>query len=427
MTAARRLARSGNCEVTLIERGPALGGLAGDFTMQGTSLEKTYHHLFRTDSDIRALVDELGLNDVLEWHASSMGIYYEGQVYPFMSPKDVLCFTPCSFLSRIRLGVVALYLKKTRNWRKLANQSAYDWMRRMCGKQATDVVWGPLLRGKFHRYYDAISMAWLWARIHYRGNSREKSATEMLGYFRGGFSVITDKFVADLGAANVKILKGSKVDQLRLGPEGPSLLLSGVWSQFDRCLFTGPSAALAQLVEGLPGLEDYRRKLNSISYLGAITLVFATEQKLGEHYWLNINERDAPFLVFIRHTRMVDPKHYNGKEIYYIGSYQPHDSPLFTMPESELRALWFDYLQRIHPQFNRDKILEEHLFRLRYAQHVVDTNYGQRVPDFRTPVPGVYLANFSQLFPEDRGTTFSVRDGNKVANLILDDIRSAKP
>jgi len=30
----------------------------------------------------------------------------------------------------------------------------------------------------------------------------------------------------------------------------------------------------------------------------------------------------------------------------------------------------------------------------------------------------VYLANFSQIFPEDRGTNFAVREGNKVAELV---------
>jgi len=48
---------------------------------------------------------------------------------------------------------------------------------------AMETVWTPLLKGKFDRHYNSVSMAWLWARIHIRANSRgpgggrENSAT----------------------------------------------------------------------------------------------------------------------------------------------------------------------------------------------------------------------------------------------------------
>ena len=54
----------------------------------------------------------------------------------------------------------------------------------------------------------------------------------------------------------------------------------------------------------------------------------------------------------------------------------------------------------------------------RAAQHIADTCYEERIPDHRTPQPGVFLANFSQIFPEDRGTNFSVREGNTIAAMV---------
>ena len=61
---------------------------------------------------------------------------------------------------------------------------------------------------------------------------------------------------------------------------------------------------------------------------------------------------------------------------------------------------------------------EKHIFRFRAAQHIVDTDYERKIPGYKTPLPGVYLANFSQIFPEDRGTNFAVRDGLKIAAMI---------
>jgi len=49
LTAALRLAQAGNHEITLIESSGQLGGLAAGFPLEGTWLEKTYHHLFLSD------------------------------------------------------------------------------------------------------------------------------------------------------------------------------------------------------------------------------------------------------------------------------------------------------------------------------------------------------------------------------------------
>ncbi len=77
LTAAMRLARKG-AQVTLIEKEGELGGLAAGFRVGegGTYLEKAYHHLFRSDKDIQALLAELGLSDKLEWHNVNTSTLY---------------------------------------------------------------------------------------------------------------------------------------------------------------------------------------------------------------------------------------------------------------------------------------------------------------------------------------------------------------
>jgi hypothetical protein len=88
------------------------------------------------------------------------------------------------------------------------------------------------------------------------------------------------------------------------------------------------------------------------------------------------------------------------------------------MSDDALTGKWFDYLQRIYPQFEPARVCERHVFKFKAAQHVVDTRYEEKIPDYRTPVHGLFLANFSQIFPEDRGTNFAVREGIKVAGMI---------
>jgi protoporphyrinogen oxidase len=420
LVAAYRLAKAGH-KVSIFERGPRVGGLASGFTINGAPLEIAYHHLFKTDRDIIDFTKELGINDLLEWHESSVAMYYGNKLYPFMTPMDLVRFTALPFLDRVRAGVVLLYLQKTNNWEQFKHVSAYQWMSKMSGPRVTKVIWEPLLRGKFDRYYDKVAMAWLWARLHIRANSRDKGdAKEKLGYFNGGFDAFTKALTKQLTDMGVEINTGAAIEHVT-GGEGkqPGLVLGGQEQTFDSVLCTTPSGIFGHLVKGNPGVEDaYVEKLQSIDYLGAALLIFTSDQEISPYYWHNINDVDLPFLVFIHHTKLIDKATYGGKHVYYIGAYLPHDHELFTTEEQQLKDTWYTALSKIFPDFDRSKIDEEHVFRLKNAQHIVDTAYEQKIPDYKTPLDGVFLANFSQIYPEDRGTNYAVREGNKIAQLV---------
>jgi protoporphyrinogen oxidase len=419
LTAALRLAQAGNHSVTLIESSSQLGGLAGGFPLAGTWLEKTYHHLFLSDTTIIKLVEELGLQQKLLWCDSSVGIFRDGKVHHFKTPLDLLQYAPCSLAGRLRTGLTAFYLKHRKNWRSLLPHRAHKWMARACGQSAMDTIWTPMLKGKFGDKYTEVSMAWLWSRLHMRTNSRTPGG-EKLGYFRGGFNVVTAAVEAELRRLGVSIQTGAAVEKFR--PDRRAAVIQGQDVPFDSCVFTGSSNALAGLLPAGGAYDAYARKLRSIGYLGAICLVFTSDQNLGEIYWVNINEPDSPFLVFIQQTNLVDPSFYGGKHVYYIGAYLPVDGNIFSLSDDELTRLWFGYLPRMCPQFSAAGVSEKHIFRFRAAQHIVDTQYEEKIPDYRTPLPGVYLANFSQIFPEDRGTNFAVLEGEKIAALVRHDL-----
>ena len=169
LVAAYRLLQK-KYRVTLVEKDNNLGGLLGGFKINGVYLEKTYHHIFRTDREIISLIKELGLEDKLKWHESKTGLYFEGKLYPFAGAIDLLKFKPLNLIDKLRLGLVKIYLEKENNWHKFENVLAYEWMKKWCGDRAYKVVWEPLLMGKFSDRYKEISMAWMWARIHTRGN-----------------------------------------------------------------------------------------------------------------------------------------------------------------------------------------------------------------------------------------------------------------
>ena len=55
------------------------------------------------------------------------------------------------------------------------------------------------------------------------------------------------------------------------------------------------------------------------------------------------------------------------------------------------------------------------------AQPIIGTEYGAKKPSHRTPFERIYLANTTQIYPEDRGTNYSIRMGREVAKLMLSD------
>jgi protoporphyrinogen oxidase len=418
LVAALRLAQAGHA-VELFERGETLGGLASGFEMHGASIERTYHHIFRTDADMIELVRELGIEDRLHWHESSLAIYWGAKMWPFTTPRDLLHFTPLPFASRLRVGLVVLYLQHRGRQRQFQYHTAMAWMRRHAGRAATAVIWEPLLRGKFGRFAGRVSMAWLSARLWMRANSRHPvSDIELLGYFDGGFNVVVQTLRERLEALHVRLRTCAAVERLVDGT-CPSVVINGEVRQFAAVVATIPSHLFAKLLEGNERLSDsYLHQLESVQYLGALCMVFSSTQDLKSAYWVNVNAPEAPFRVFINHTRLVGRARYDEHSVYYAGSYLPHDHPSFTESDSRIEEIWFAYIAKMFPEFDISAIVERHITRFRNAQHVVDCGYEDRIPAYATPVPNFYLANFSQIFPEDRGTNFAVREGGRIAALV---------
>ncbi|HVU16321.1 MAG TPA: NAD(P)/FAD-dependent oxidoreductase [Candidatus Didemnitutus sp.] len=423
LTAAHRLSRVPGLSVSLWEKGNSLGGLAGGFQLGGHPIEKAYHCIFMSDTEIVRLASELGLAENVIWRPASSGIYLQGRVHPFNRAMDLLRFAPCPWLDRIRTGLVALYLKYRQHPEPFEAHRAMEWMERRCGRGAARTIWSPLLRGKFARYAPDVSMAWLWARLNIRARSRDGGG-EKFGYFRGGFAVIADALTQSARNAGAEITCGRSIAELYPVGSGVEVVDSaGTRETFDRVLFTGSSRAFRRLLEKSPSTPpSYLDQLGAVPYLNAICLVFASRQELPAPFWLNVNEEGAPFLVLVHHTQMVPREWYGGLNVYYIGAYLDPQAPMYQLDDHAIERKWLDYLRQIYPEFDESRLVEKRLFRLTDAQHVVLPGHRAHIPEHRTPIPGVYLANFSQVYPEDRGTNFAVRDGERLAAMIRQDL-----
>ena len=139
LTAAYRLAKAGR-QVFVFEADEKLGGLARSFDFAGTQLDVFYRHIFKSDTDIIRLIDELKLTDELIWAESKMGFYTEGRTYNFTTPVDLLLFSPLPFFDRIKLGLISLFLRDVKDWKKFEKITAKEWIIKNFGKNIYEVV-----------------------------------------------------------------------------------------------------------------------------------------------------------------------------------------------------------------------------------------------------------------------------------------------
>jgi protoporphyrinogen oxidase len=429
LTAAYELQKQGYA-VTVLEEYGAWGGQAATLPLLDTYIEYFYHHLFGSDSHILGLMDELGIGDRLRWIESKVGWYHAGRIYDLVTPLDLISFKPVNLINRIKLGLMYLYLPRVDDWQRYESITARDWILRYMGQEIYDRFWGPLLRGKFGNLADQVSMTWLWGKIKVRGSSRQgASAKEKLAYPTGSFEIITRALVDRLQAGGADLRLNREVIGLETDPDDPQRVI-GVTTKketipFDAIINTGPGYNLLEIAP--PSLdEDYAALLRSVPYQAAVVLLLVSKQSLSRIYWMNIADRSMPFVGVIEHTNYVPPSEYQGKHLIYVSNYLERDDPRYRMQAGELFDLYEPHLKRINPAFDAGWIEKKIVLRAEAGQPVITRNYSQRIPDHRTPLKGLYLANTLQIYPEDRGTNYSVRLGQTISRIVDEDLRQTR-
>ena len=422
LTAAYSLASTGH-NVTVYESASQVGGLSSGFKAPhwDWSVENFYHHWFASDKHILALIEELGWSDQVLFPRPDTVIYWEGEFYPFDSiftniPLFILRHFP---LDVIRYGIGGLYLRfLSRSWEPLEAVTADEWTRRWFGPRVHALQWKPLLVSKFgEENAREVNMAWLWARL--------RSRTTRLGTFVGGIQTFLDKLADRLRSLGVEFRLDSpvsRIEHISAGQPARLSMKSGSDSvDYDAVISTSSPAAMVEMTPALP--EHYAASLRALKSMGAVVLILSLKQRLTKYYWHNL-PKDAgfPFLALVEHTNYVGPEHFGGDHIVYCGDYLDPGHEYFTMSKEELLDRFLPALKRFNPDFDRSWINETWTWSAAYAQPVPPVHHSRNIPSLRTPVPGLYFASMSQIYPWDRGTNYAVEMGQRIARMVQKDL-----
>lgn len=423
LAAAVRLAERG-WSVHVFDPAATPGGLAGGFQVGGTSLERYYHHLFRSDVVAQRWLDDLGLLDRLEWLPATMGFYSGGRLHPFGTPWSLVRFRPLRLVDRLRLGLRVRRLSSTAEWEAFDGVSAIAWLEERASPAELAVFWRPLLAAKFGRDLEAISMAWLWARFRAR-IGQSLVGRERLGYLRGGFQQLADALAAraERLGAQLRLETPVRLLEVRAG-EVLSVCTEAERLSVDAVVWTPSLPALARAA---PDADSaLRERWAAVRYHTAVVAVVELERPALPYYWTTIGDSHLPFTVAVEHTRLVGTADYGGRTIVYLGRYLAPEDELARRNDDDLLRLFLEAAAEAFAPHVRHP-LAAHLFRAPAAQPIVPPGWARTCPPLRTGIGGLVAANMAQIYPWDRGINYSLHLGERAAEAAAVEVARPRP
>jgi protoporphyrinogen oxidase len=343
-----------------------------------------------------------------------MGFYHKGRVSPWGNPVALLKFPNLSLIAKCRYGLHAFLCTKRKNWQPLDNMEATSWIKRWIGNEAYEVLWSKLFDYKFYNYAHSLSAAWIWSRVRRIGRSRYSLFREKLGYLEGGSETLLiamKKFIENNGGdfqlsnpvAQV-VIENGVVKGVRVGANVEA---------FDKVVSTIPLPYVASLMPDLP--DGVLKRFNDVKNIAVVCVIAKLKNRLTENFWLNVNdpEMDIPGLVEYTNLRPLT------EHIVYVPFYMPGEHPKFNEPDQVFLDKVKKYLLIINPDLNEDDFVDIRASRYRYAQPICEPGHMDSLPPVDLPVDGLWVADTSYYYPEDRGISESIGFGRELAKKVV--------
>ncbi len=397
MTLAHRMSKAGH-QVSLIEAAPHLGGLTSVWQLGEVTWDKHYHVILLSDTRLQNLLQEIGLDDHLNWVETKTGFYTDGQLYSMSDTKEFLGFPPLNLIEKLRLGGTIFYASKIRKWKRLERIGVAPWLRRWSGKGTFEKIWLPLLRAKLGESYQRTAASFIWAHINRMYKARRTGLKkEMFGYVTGGYRTIINRLAERLAQQGVDIRLNHPIQQVRATADGTfRISFNGPDElQCDRVIMTTPSNVILKSCVDLS--EDERSKLGRVEYLGIVNASMLVEQSLSPYYVTNITDSWVPMTAIIEMSNIVDRRELSGHALVYLPKYVPAGHPLFQRSDDDIREDFLGALEKMHPHFSRSDVRAFQVARAQSVMAIPTERYSENLPDQASSVPGLYLVNSSYI------------------------------
>ena len=409
-----------NKKILIIEKDNEVGGLASNMNIKKFKIEKFYHHWYEHDKEILDFIKEIKLDKKILKTNVSTGMFYANKKYRFSNVKDVLLFNALSITGRLRLLIFLLYSRIKKNWIYLDNLTAVEWLKSLCGKEVFNIIWKPLLKGKFGKSYNKISAAWIWKRIKDRAENKKKiSSNDAYYYYNGGFGDLANDIFNYLKLSkNIDYKLGTTIKKIETIKKKNNLFKIETLNYNKdfigkKILFTIPNNEIVKMGSNILKKSEINQ-LNSIKYFSNICLILFLKKSLSSQYWMNVNDSSFPFVGVIEHTNLVSNKKFDKNHIVYLSKYLDKNSSLYKMSRSSYFNYSFKHLRKIFPSLKKDDINNFYINKSDFAQPLTFKNYLKKKIPYTLSNKNIHVANMTQIYPKDRSTNNAVLEAKNI-------------
>jgi len=409
LAVAYQLALDGHRPV-VFEADDRVGGMTASFDFNGLEIERYYHFHCISDHDFLQMLAELGLADRLRWVETRMGYWYQNRLQAWGNPLALLKFRGLGLVAKFRYGLHAFLCTRRNDWRPLDNVEAVGWIRRWVGEEAYEVLWRKLFELKFYDYTHGLSAAWIWSRIRRIGRSRYSLFREKLGYLEGGSSTLLGAMKQAIEARGGEIRLGTPVTRVVMAAgRVTGVDVAGGHEAFDKVISTIPLPYVPRLMPDLP--EEILARYRAIRNIAVVCVIAKLAKPVTGNFWLNTNdpEMDIPGVVEYSNLRPL------GQHVVYVPFYMPGEHPKFADADDVFIDKVRRYLKKINPALTDADFIDIRASRYRHAQPICDPGYLAGLPPVALPVGGLWVADTSYYYPEDRGISESIGFGRAMA------------
>jgi protoporphyrinogen oxidase len=413
---AYALARTGYRDVTVVERLPEIGGLAGSFEKDGHVYPLGYHHILHKDRVLLYFLDRIGALSDVRWRRVPMLFSLGGRAYDLSRPADFLAF-PMSLADKASFAGLMLSAFFTDDWSAWRGRSAAELLAARATPGVREVIFEPLTRLKFQLPCSEVSAAWLGARLSFREGSAP------FGYIpRTNWTTVLCRGMARLlDDAGVKVRTSVRVDRLQAtGGKATSITLStGEELKADIFVSALPLTTYLDLApeDDTPGLKDIR-------YTALLSTLCATRQKVdADFYWMNLSSLDKSACAIFNLTALNPSIGGAGETCFNFVTHLRAPNGLFELPEDDLAARYRDDFRAVFgvPLDAKWTVVN----RVRAYSPIFTPDY-RNVPVRSTRLSNVYFTGNYRTFPSIASTGTALGAGLDTADAIDDRTRTLR-
>ncbi|MGJ0486936.1 MAG: NAD(P)/FAD-dependent oxidoreductase [Methylomicrobium sp.] len=413
LAVAYQLARDGHQPV-VFEADDRVGGMTAAFDFSGLMIERYYHFHCISDQAFLKVLDELAIADKMRWTETKMGYWYQGRLQPWGNPVALLTFQGLSLPAKFRYGLHAFLSTKRNDWKPLDHVEAIGWIKHWVGEEAYEVLWRRLFDYKFYDFSTNLSAAWIWSRIRRIGRSRYSLFREKLGYLEGGSETLLQAMRADIEMRGGEIRLTSPVSKVVIeDAKVRGVEVGGQLETFDKVISTIPLPYVPKLMPDLPA--EVLAKFQSVKNIAVVCVIVKLRKAVTENFWLNTNDPEMDIPGLVEYTNLRPLNHH----IVYVPFYMPGEHPKFADPDQVFLDKVRRYLKKINPVLTDEDFVDLRASRYRYAQPICDPGYLDKLPPVALPVEGLWAADTSYYYPEDRGISESIEFGRNMARSAI--------